>query len=151
MPGPALRLEQRRPLPDFAPPRQFLETHTLAKGDCQPKKPPATPKRKRRSTEEIIDRLMEAACEEFERSGYAGSKTAEIARKAGVAEALIFSNFGSKAKLFQDSIFKPLDRHFPRLYQHASDRRETTPTDFGWERRSIFSSFSSSSHVIHGC
>ncbi|MDB6101694.1 MAG: transcriptional regulator [Gammaproteobacteria bacterium] len=55
---------------------------------------------------------MEAACDEFERNGYLGTKTAAIARKAGVAEALIFSNFGSKAKLFHDTIFKPLDRHF---------------------------------------
>ncbi len=56
--------------------------------------------------------MIEAACDEFEHNGYAGAKTAAIARKAGVAEALIFSNFGSKAKLFQDAIFKPLNRHF---------------------------------------
>jgi AcrR family transcriptional regulator len=54
---------------------------------------------------------MEAACEEFERNGYAGTTTAAIARNAGVVEALIFSNFGSKAQLFRDSIFKPLNRH----------------------------------------
>ncbi len=69
-------------------------------------------RRRRRSTEEIIDRIIEAAGDEFERNGYPGTKTASIARKAGVAEALIFSNFGSKARLFQDSIFKPLNRHF---------------------------------------
>jgi AcrR family transcriptional regulator len=56
--------------------------------------------------------LIEAACDEFEHNGYAGAKTAAIARKAGVAEALIFSNFGSKAKLFQDAVFKPLNRQF---------------------------------------
>lgn len=72
-----------------------------------------TPKRrKRRSTEEILDLLLEAACDEFERNGYEGTKTAAIAQKAGVTEALIFSNFGSKAQLFHDSIFKPLDQHF---------------------------------------
>ena len=68
--------------------------------------------RRRRSTEEIKDRIMEAAGEEFERNGYAGTTTAAIARKARVGEALIFSNFGSKAKLFHDSVFNPLDRHF---------------------------------------
>ena len=68
-------------------------------------------RRPRRSTEEIIERVMQAACEQFEQHGYVGTKTAAIARKARVAEALIFSNFGSKAKLFHDSIFKPLDRH----------------------------------------
>ncbi|MDB5972226.1 MAG: transcriptional regulator [Hydrocarboniphaga sp.] len=69
-------------------------------------------KRRRRSTEEITDLLIEAACDEFELNGYEGTKTAAIAKKAGVTEALIFSNFGSKAKLFQDSIFKPLNQHF---------------------------------------
>jgi AcrR family transcriptional regulator len=68
-------------------------------------------KRLRRSREEIIDRLLEAACQEFEKNGYAGTKTADIARKAGVAEPLIFNHFGSKAKLFHDAIFKPLDKH----------------------------------------
>jgi AcrR family transcriptional regulator len=73
---------------------------------------PLPKRRRRRTTGEIIDRLIEAACDEFEHNGYSGAKTAAIARKAGVAEALIFSNFGSKAKLFQDAIFKPLNRHF---------------------------------------
>jgi AcrR family transcriptional regulator len=76
------------------------------------KKPAKRARRPRRSTEEIKDRLMEAACDEFERNGYAGTTTAAIARRARVAEALIFSHFGSKAKLFQDAIFKPLNKHF---------------------------------------
>src|SRR5262249_44881753 len=69
-------------------------------------------RRRRRSTEEIVDRIIEAAGDEFGRNGYPGTKTAPIARKARVAEALIFSNFGSKAQLFHDSIFNPLNRHF---------------------------------------
>ena len=69
-------------------------------------------RRKRRSTEEIVDRLIVAAIEEFEASGYAGATTAAIARRAGVVEALLFKHFGSKANLFQDAIFNPLDRHF---------------------------------------
>ena len=69
-------------------------------------------RRPRRSTEEIIDRLLVAAAEEFERNGYAGTTTAKVARRAGVAEWLIFTHFGSKARLFEDSIFKPLNRHF---------------------------------------
>jgi AcrR family transcriptional regulator len=89
-----------------------LEIAILEKVKLRPKKKAGRTRRTRRSTEEIIDRLMEAACEEFERNGYAGTTTAAIARKARVAEALILSHFGSKAKLFQDSIFKPLNRHF---------------------------------------
>jgi AcrR family transcriptional regulator len=85
----------------------------LNEGDFPPNGKGAKRKRRpRRSTEEIVNLIIAAACEEFERNGYEGAKTAEIARKAGVAEALIFSNFGSKAKLFHDSIFNPLNRHF---------------------------------------
>jgi AcrR family transcriptional regulator len=96
----------------------------LPKENLQTRTGSAPNKRRRRSTEEIIDRLMEAACEEFERNGYTGTKTATIARKAGVAEALIFSNFGSKAKLFHDAIFKPLNQQF-------LDFRATHPADAG--------------------
>jgi AcrR family transcriptional regulator len=85
----------------------------LSEGNLPPNGKGAKMKRRpRRSTEEIVNLIIASACEEFERNGYEGTKTAEIARKAGVAEALIFSNFGSKAKLFHDSIFNPLNRHF---------------------------------------
>jgi AcrR family transcriptional regulator len=90
----------------------MLERLILPKGDSRQRTKTTRQRRPRRSTEEIIDRLLEAAGTEFERNGYAGTKTAAIARKAGVAEPLIFNHFGSKAKLFHDSIFKPLDRHF---------------------------------------
>jgi AcrR family transcriptional regulator len=79
-------------------------------GQQRTKRPPA--RRPRRSSEQIIDLLIDAACNEFERNGYEKAKTAAIAQRAGVTEALIFSNFGSKARLFHDSIFKPLNQHF---------------------------------------
>jgi AcrR family transcriptional regulator len=70
---------------------------------------------------------MEAAGDEFERNGYAGTTTAAIARKAGVAEWLIFNHFGSKARLFEDSIFKPLNKHFLEFQTaHPVDPSNTT-------------------------
>lgn len=72
----------------------------------------STVKRTRRSTAEIVDRLIEAATLEFQEKGYTGATTAAIARRAEVTEALLFNHFGSKAKLFQDTIFKPLSKHF---------------------------------------
>ena len=72
-------------------------------------------RRTRRTKEQILGLILEAAGEEFELNGYEGAKTAVIAEKAGVAEALIFSNFGSKAKLFQDAIFEPLQQHLLRF------------------------------------
>jgi AcrR family transcriptional regulator len=95
----------------------------------QQKKPGRTP-RPRRSKEEIIERLMEAACEEFEHNGYAGTTTAAIAQKASVAEWLIFTHFGSKAKLFHDSIFKPMNQQFVDFFNarlaDAEDARQET-------------------------
>lgn len=68
--------------------------------------------RRRRSTKEVLDRLVDAACEEFESNGYTRSKTATIAKKAGVSETLLFKHFGSKANLFHDTIFNPFNQHF---------------------------------------
>jgi len=69
-------------------------------------------KRKRRSTQEVIDRILDEAGKLFEKNGYERTTTAEIARNADVAEPLIFKHFTSKNKLFHDAIFKPLDRLF---------------------------------------
>lgn len=69
-------------------------------------------RRKRRSPEELRDRVIEAASEEFERAGYSGATTAAIARRADVTEAQIFRYFSSKADLFRTAIFQPLNRHF---------------------------------------
>lgn len=71
-----------------------------------------TVRRKRRSSEEIRDRVIEAAGEEFERAGYRGATTAAIARRADVTEAQIFRYFDSKSHLFEAAVFEPLNRSF---------------------------------------
>jgi AcrR family transcriptional regulator len=99
----------------------------------QQKKPGRTPRR-RRTKEEIIERLMEAAGEEFEHNGYAGTTTAAIAQKAGVAEWLIFNHFGSKAKLFHDAIFKPMNQQFVDFFNtrqaDTEDARQETARQY---------------------
>ena len=55
---------------------------------------------------------MRAAADEFTASGFTGATTAAIARNADVTEAQLFRYFVSKAELFHESIFKPLNRHF---------------------------------------
>ena len=70
------------------------------------------PRRERRSRDEILARIVRAASAEFSRHGFAGTTTASVARKADVTEAQLFRYFGSKANLFRETIFKPLDRHF---------------------------------------
>jgi AcrR family transcriptional regulator len=72
----------------------------------------ASRNRRRRTTQEVLDQLVEAACEEFEVNGYTRTKTANIAKKAGVSETLLFKHFGSKANLFHDTIFNAFNTHF---------------------------------------
>jgi AcrR family transcriptional regulator len=66
------------------------------------------PKRSRRSSADVRDRLIEAARELFPAAGYDATTTREIAERAGVAEPLLFSNFGSKAGLFEAAVLNPI-------------------------------------------
>lgn len=81
-----------------------------------PDQTPAPPRRKRRSSEEVADRILEAAAEEFELAGYSGATTAAIARRAEVTEAQIFRFYQSKQDLFRAAIFTPLDRHLAAFH-----------------------------------
>jgi AcrR family transcriptional regulator len=67
---------------------------------------------KRRSGREVVERLKIAATEEFGENGYSRTKTAAIAQRAGVSENLLFKHFGSKANLFNDTVFTPIEKHF---------------------------------------
>lgn len=77
----------------------------------------APPRRKRRTTEEVAERILEAAVEEFELAGYSGATTAAIARRAEVTEAQIFRFYQSKQELFRAAIFTPLNRHFSEFHE----------------------------------
>jgi AcrR family transcriptional regulator len=68
------------------------------------------PERRRRRSSAEIRRLMLAAAREcFAQEGYAGATTKEIARRADVAEALLFRAFGSKQQLFEAAVVQPFD------------------------------------------
>ncbi len=86
-----------------------------------------TPRRKRRSAGEILDRIITAAGAEFGENGFAGATTAAIARRAEVTEAQIFRFFPSKVALFREAIFRPLNRHFAEF--------QTRPTGEGAQAR----------------
>lgn len=82
---------------------------TARQGSSTTKAPKAA---KRRSGREVVERLKDAASEEFSVNGYSRAKTASIAQRAGVSENLLFKHFGSKANLFNDTIFSPIEQHF---------------------------------------
>jgi AcrR family transcriptional regulator len=85
-------------------------------------------RRRRRTPEELTDRVLEAAAEEFEQAGFVGATTAAIARRAAVTEAQIFRMFGSKRELFQAAIFAPLNRHF-QDFQARHPERGSAPAE----------------------
>ncbi|MFA7585020.1 MAG: TetR/AcrR family transcriptional regulator [Novosphingobium sp.] len=84
-------------------------------------------RRKRRTPEELRDRILGAAAHEFEGNGYAGATTAAIARRAEVTEAQIFRFFPSKAELFREAIFQPLNRHFAEFQDRNAATENAVP------------------------
>jgi AcrR family transcriptional regulator len=86
-----------------------------------------TAKRTRRTRDDILNRIVSAARDEFNRCGFSGATTAAIARRADVTEAQLFRYFGSKANLFRETIFKPVDRHFLHfMNQHLPGMRKAS-------------------------
>ena len=69
---------------------------------------PAAHRRPRRPAGTLQPLLLDAARQTFAERGYAGSTTRAIAGRAGVAEALLFRSFGSKANLFAEAVLLPM-------------------------------------------
>lgn len=78
--------------------------------------------------------LLQAARELFEESGYARTTTRMIAERAGVAEALLFRNFGSKAALFSEVTLGPF-RQFISDWKskHAEGLQPASPEQLAAE------------------
>lgn len=90
----------------------------------------------RRAPGEIRRLLIDTARVVFEERGYARATTREITARAGVAETLLFRNFGSKANLFAEAVLRPLSDFFDdwvRRFAPAPPGQpvEVTQHDFG--------------------
>lgn len=78
--------------------------------------------------------LLDAAKELFAESGYARTTTRMIAERAGVAEALLFRNFGSKAALFTEVTLGPFKQFIDDWKsEHADDQAGTPPEELAPE------------------
>ena len=75
-----------------------------------------TRKRTWRARGVVRELILTAARELFSERGYAGTATREIAARAEVSEVLLFRHFKSKAQLFEEAVFEPMDR-FIREFQ----------------------------------
>jgi AcrR family transcriptional regulator len=64
----------------------------------------------------------------FSERGYEGASAREIAERAGIAEALLFRNFGSKAALFTEVVLQPIQEfveEWRRLQMQVSTQWST--------------------------
>jgi AcrR family transcriptional regulator len=68
---------------------------------------PTRRRRQRRSREDVLALIRDAALQLFAERGYAGATTQEIARKADVSETLLFRHFGGKANLYDAVVSAP--------------------------------------------
>jgi AcrR family transcriptional regulator len=82
----------------------------LARTATQNAVDPPTTARSRRSSDEVRHLILDAARQLFAANGFRGTSTREIADTAGVAEVLLFRNFGSKADLYSTAVVLPLTR-----------------------------------------
>lgn len=90
----------------------------------------------RRQGDDPRTAIVNAAGSMFERYGYARCSTRQLAEAAGVAEALLFRHFGSKAALFDLSVRRPFDGAVERFA--ARWRRWDTTTGEREERARRF-------------
>ena len=66
-----------------------------------------SPPRKKRKVGDARLLVIDAARELFGSRGYDGTSVRDIAQHAQVADSVLFRNFGTKAKLFEESILQP--------------------------------------------
>lgn len=64
-------------------------------------------RRRRRTRDDVEQRIRNAARQLFAQRGYGGATTREIARLADVSETLLFRYYGDKAGLFSEVVIAP--------------------------------------------
>lgn len=95
--------------------------------------PTSSGRRRRRTREDVLERICDAARQLFAERGYHGATTREIARLADVSETLLFRHYGSKSVLFDEVVAQPFNRlmqDFLTQYPDAEDRKKIEHRNF---------------------
>lgn len=80
--------------------------------------------RTRLSAGERREQIINAARGVFERSGFEGSRTRDLAAAAGVNEALLYRHFASKEALFEAVVEGPLEAAVAKLIEISGEPPE---------------------------
>src|SRR5262249_1406499 len=75
---------------------------------------------KKLSSSERKDHILKAAIQLFSQKGFGGTTTQQLAKKAGISEALLFRHFPNKEALYQSILQKKMDEHVPVLFADLS-------------------------------
>lgn len=70
----------------------------------------------RLSSEERKRKIVQTAVALFSQKGFSGTTTRELARKAGISEALLFRHFPDKKKLYQAILTTKMEEQIPALF-----------------------------------
>ncbi|WP_417620240.1 TetR/AcrR family transcriptional regulator [Parasphingorhabdus sp.] len=101
------------------------------------------PRKRRRSPVEIRGLLLDAARDHFRERGYANSTTRDIADRAGLSEAMLFRQFGTKAALFEQAILEPFNEFVSNFVEEWTKQNVAGSGEVGLEQlsRSYVSQF----------
>src|SRR4051794_41517453 len=91
---------------------------------CQGRKGDLMASRVRLTAAERGEEVLQAAVHAFGRSGYAGTKTDEIARLAGVSQPYVIRLFGTKQQLFLATMHRVCDQ-IESAFRRAAAREAT--------------------------
>ena len=78
------------------------------------------------ATELTRQRLIRTALELFTTRGYHDTTTAQIAKKAGIAEGTIYRHFASKQQLFNE-LYRAAQRWATKIVQETARERDAGP------------------------
>lgn len=74
----------------------------------------------RLDSKERKERILQAAIARFSSRGFGGTTTRELAREAGISEALLFRHFPDKKKLYQAILSYKMEQDVPLLLEGLS-------------------------------
>ena len=89
----------------------------------------ATPQRSRLTAAERREQVVVAAVAEFAQTGYHGTPTEAIARRAGISQPYLFRLYGTKKELFLACLERCFDET-RRTFEGAAARTERGETPF---------------------
>ncbi|MBW8755882.1 MAG: TetR/AcrR family transcriptional regulator, partial [Sphingomonadales bacterium] len=107
-------------------------------------------RRRRRTREDILQRIREAARKLFADRGYGSTTTREIAQLADVSETLVFRYYRDKATLFNEVVTEPFQQLMDAFVRRHPDSSMDGTVDADTRRftRQVFELFEENAEMF---